>query len=336
VSCEGVFTDIMKKPNPYGVLGVSRTASSEEIKKAYRRLARRYHPDLNAGNAGAEAKFKDLSEAYEILADQSRRRRFDLYGHDDSSDAFQGFGYPGNRARNPPHERPGFGHSFRQHGRQSDWDSFRDTSSGQSAFEDILFDILWGQGRTRTRRPHAQKGSDLESRLAVDFEHSYHGVTIEVRVLDRTISVRIPGGVDTGSKVRLPGQGAPGLQGGSPGDLYLTIEVNPHAYFQRQGKDLHLEVPLTVGEAILGAHVEIPSLSGVLVFKVPAGTQSGTVFRLRGKGFPSLKNETRGDFVVTARILIPEFTDPVSRELLAEIERRNPLNPRAALWHRGR
>jgi len=328
------FADTMKKPNPYDVLGVSRTASSEEIKKAYRKLARRYHPDLNAGSARAEAKFKNLSEAYEILSDQSRRRKFDLYGHDDNHDAFQGFGYPGNRSRHPQHDRSGFGYSFRQYGRQSDSDFFSDSSSGQSGFEDILFDILWGQGRTR--RPHAQKGSDLEYRLAVDFEHSYHGVTVEVRVLERTISVRIPGGVDTGSKVRLPGQGAPGLRGGSPGDLYLTIEVNPHAYFQRQGNDLHLEVPLTVGEAILGAHVEIPSLSGVLVLKVPAATQTGTVFRLRGKGFPSLKNETRGDFVATARILIPEFTDPVSRELLAEIERRNPLNPRAALWHRGR
>lgn len=325
----------MKKPNPYDVLGVSRIASADEIKRAYRRLARRYHPDLNAGNAAAEAKFKELSEAYEIVGDQARRRKFDLYGHDDGPDVFQGFDYARNRTRNTGYERTGFGFGFGQYGRPSSSDYFRDGSSGQSPFEDILFDILWGQGRNRTRRPYGQKGSDLEYRLAVEFEHSYHGVTVEVRVLDKVMSVRIPGGVETGSKVRVPGQGAPGLRGGSAGDLYLNIEVHPHAYFQRQGKDLHLEVPLTIGEAILGAHVEIPSLSGLLVLKVPAGTQSGTVFRLRGKGFPSLKNELRGDFVVTARILIPEYTDPVSRELLAEIERRNPMNPRATLWHRG-
>ena len=327
----------MKKSNPYDVLGVSRTASSEEIKSAYRKLARRYHPDLNAGNAGAESKFKELSEAYEILGDRSRRRKFDLYGHDDVQDVFQGFGYARDRTgRRSASERSGFGCSFRQYGGHPDGDFFRETSSGQSSFEDVLFDILWGSGRGRTSRPYAQKGSDLEYRLAVDFEHSYHGVTIEVRVLDKTISVRIPGGVETGSRVRVPGQGAPGLRGGPAGDLYLTVDVNQHAYFRRQGKDLHLDVPITVGEAILGARVEVPSLAGLLNLRIPAGTQSGTVFRLRGKGFPSLKNETRGDFVATINILIPEFTDPVSRELLAEIERRNPMKPRAALWHRGR
>lgn len=326
----------MKKRNPYDVLGVSRTASPEEIKKAFRRLARRYHPDLNAGNVGAEAKFKEVNEAYEILGDQSQRRKFDLYGHDDAQDVFGGFDYARNRSRSTSYERSGFSFNFGQYGRQPGRDFFRDGSSGQSGFEDILFDILWGQGRTKTRRPYAQKGSDLEYRLVVEFEHSYHGVTVEVRVLDRVMSVRIPGGVETGSKVRLPGQGAPGLRGGPPGDLYLNVEVNPHTYFDRQGNDLHLEVPLTVGEAILGAHVEIPSLSGLLVLKVPAGTQSGTVFRMRGKGFPTLKNESRGDFVATARIIIPEFTDPVSRDLLAEIERRNPMNPRAALWRKGR
>jgi curved DNA-binding protein len=328
----------MRKADPYEVLGVSRTASVEEIKKAYRRLARRYHPDLNANNERAEAKFKELSEAYEIVGDQARRRTFDLYGHGDVHDVFRGFESARNRrtGRGFRHESSGFGFGFRPYGGTTEQGFFRDTSSGQSGFEDILFDVLWGQSRSRTQRPVPEKGSDLEYRLAIEFEHAYHGVTVDIRVLDRTISVRIPGGVDTGSKVRIPGRGAQGLRGGRAGDLYLHLEVTPHAYFRRQGSDVHLDVPLTVGEAILGAHVEIPSLSGGLVLKVPAGTQSGAVFRFKLRGFPSLRNETRGDFFATARVLIPEFIDPVSRELLTEIERRNPMNPRAALWHRNR
>jgi curved DNA-binding protein len=324
----------MRKPDPYDVLGVSRTASSDDIKKAYRRLARRYHPDLNADNARAEAKFKELSEAYEVLGDHSRRRNFDLYGHEDAHSVFSGFQSPRNRSYGQ--ESPGFAHGFRRYGRKSDQDFFRNTSAGQSGFEDILFDILWGQSGSKSRRPMPERGSDLEYRLAVEFEHAYHGVTVDVRVLDRTISVRIPGGVETGSRVRVPGQGVPGLRGGAAGDLYLNVEVNPHAFFRRQGKDIHLEVPMTLGEAILGAPVEIPFLSGSLVLKVPPGTQSGTVFRFKLKGFPSLKDETRGDFLATVRVMIPEFLDPVSRDLLAEIERRNPLNPRAALWNRNR
>ncbi len=316
------------------MLGVSRTASNEEIKKAYRRLARRYHPDLNADNARAESKFKELSEAYEILGDQSRRRNFDLYGHEDLHSVFNGFQSSKNQGYGQ--ESSGFGYGFRRYGRKSEQDFFHNTSSGQSGFEDILFDILWGQSRGKSRRPVAERGSDLEYRLAVEFEQAYHGVTIEVRVLDRTISVRIPGGVETGSRVRVPGQGAPGLRGGAAGDLYLNVEVSPHTFFRRQGKDVLLDVPLTLGEAILGARVEIPFLSGSVVLKVRAGTQSGTVFRFKTKGFPSLKNESRGDFLVTARIQIPEFLDPVSKGLLAEIERRNPMNPRAALWHRDR
>jgi DnaJ-class molecular chaperone len=168
--------------------------------------------------------------------------------------------------------------------------------------------------------------------LTVSFDQAYHGISVEVRVLDRTINVRIPAGVDTGSRVRVPGQGAPGLRGGSAGDLYLDIQVQSHPHFRREGIDIHLAVPLTLGEAILGSRVEIPGPTGKMILKVPVGTQSGAVFRFKGKGFPSLKDERRGDFFATTSIVMPENLDPVSRDLVAEIERRNPANPRAAFW----
>lgn len=324
----------MKKRDPYTVLGVSRSASDEEIKKAYRKLARRFHPDLNRGSLAGETKFKEVVEAYEIIGDKTRRRSYDLYGHESDAGAPFGFGFGGRQGGDTRRNSGDFGFdfNFRRHSAGAGDQFFRGATPGQTPFEDVLSEILWGQSRRRTTRPTAQRGTDLQYRLSVEFLQAYHGVLVEVRVLDRTINVRIPAGVDTGSRVRVPGQGAPGLRGGPPGDLFLDIEIPPHPYFRREGTNIYLTVPLTIGEAVLGAKVEIPTPEGALMLKIPSGTQSGTVFRFKGKGFPSLKNEVQGDFFATANIVVPEHLDSVSQDLLAEIERRNPLNPRAALW----
>jgi curved DNA-binding protein len=317
----------MTKRDPYSVLGVSRSASEDEIKTAYRKLARRFHPDLNGSSSVSEAKFREVSEAYEILGDKTRRHDYDLSGYQSHA-----YGSSGMRPGSRSSDFSGFGFNSRRYAGGSGENFFRDFGSGQKPFEDILSEILWGQSRRRTARSTAQRGSDLAHRLVVLFEQAYHGVVIEVHVIERVINVRIPPGVDTGSRVRVPGQGAPGLHGGAPGDLFLDVEVTAHPHFRRAKNDIYLLVPLTIGEAILGARIEIPGPSGPMVLKVPTGTQSGTVFRFKDKGFPSLKDEARGDFFATAQVVVPERLDPVSRDLVAEIERRNPRNPRAGLW----
>lgn len=310
----------MSKRDPYSVLGVSRSASDAEIKKSYRRLARQYHPDMNRDSKSAEARFKEISEAYEILNNPEKRRLYDLYGHDGVNPNFAGFGSSGGRN---PFEGMRFGNS----GYSFNFGNFSGDPR-QSFFEDLFSEFMRpGSGRG-SRRPHAQAGQDIEYNLTVDFEQAYHGLTAEIRIMDRRIEVRIPAGVDTGSRVRVPGQGAPGLYGGKAGDLYLNIKVQPHVHFRREGKDIHLTLPITFGEAVLGARVELPGPDGRLALKIPQGTQSGTSFRFKGKGFPDLKRSGRGDFLVTVHIVVPDTIDSTSRELVAEFERRNPFNPR--------
>jgi DnaJ-class molecular chaperone len=307
----------MAKRDPYRVLGVSRTASEEEIKSAYRRLARVHHPDMNKNSKSSESRFREISEAYEILSDKERRRAYDRFGHE-GVDGFQGF-----RSENP-FARAGFG------GRDFNFRFGGSGSSGHRVFDDYFADLFGTAGARDTKRS-ASKGDDLEYDLTVTFDQAYHGVSATVRVLERRIDVRIPPGVDTGSVVRVPGQGAPGRRGGAPGDLYLNITVLPHKVFRREGNDIHLTLPISVAEAILGARVEIPGPEGRLALKIPAGTQAGTVFRFRGKGFPALKDDGRGDLYVTAQIVIPSRVNPASESLVAEFDRLNPMNPREGL-----
>lgn len=328
----------MKKRNPYTVLGVDRRASDEEIKKAFRRLALRYHPDRNPGSNTAEGRFREVNDAYEILSDAEKRRSYDLYGHDGMARASQGFAA---RGADRGFGSPGFGgDAFRyQFHRSSDpfgSGGFEDFFAGQQPFEEVFGDFFSTKRRRRTHRPAPERGSDLEYNLTIEFLDAYRGVSALVRVLDRTIEVHIPGGVDTGSRIRVAGQGAPGLRGGPAGDLFLSLCVNPHPLFQRDGNNVSLHAPITISEAVLGADIEIPSPQGPLTVKIAPGTQTGTVFRFRDKGFPSLKSGARGDFHVTTYVLIPERIDPVSRHLLFEFDRRNPGNPREALWGRSR
>jgi curved DNA-binding protein len=303
----------MGKRDPYRVLGVSRSATDEEIKKAYRKLARKHHPDLNSNSKASEDRFKEISDAYDILSDKEKRQRYDRFGHDGVNGNFSDFSGAGGDA----FAGAGFGQS-----------GFRFNFGGFSSA-----DYFKAAGRKTTGERRTARGSDLEHDLAIDFDQAYHGVTAAVRILDRKINVHIPPGVETGSKIRVAGQGAPGLRGGPSGDLFLNITVIDHPVFRRTGKDIHMVLPISIGEAMLGAKVEIPGPNGQLALKIPECTQSGTVFRFKGKGFPSLKHEGhRGDFYVTVHIHIPETIDSVSRDLLAEFDRRNPIFPRKGLW----
>jgi DnaJ-class molecular chaperone len=306
------------KKDYYSVLGVRRNASAKEVKQAYRRLARRYHPDVNPGDASAEQKFKEISEAYEVLGDPERRQQYDRFGHQAFTGGFD-----------PPF---GSGGGFR--GFQTG--NLKDFFAGRGNFAEgfgSLFEEFFGKGAPRSH-PTPTRGQDIEQTVEISFADAIHGTTSEVRVQRRDgsvegLRVKIPPGVDTNSRVRLAGKGEAGTAGGAAGDLYIVTRVRPHAYFVRQADDLVCEVPVTLAEAMLGARVEVPTTDGITTMTLPAGTQNGQKFRLRGKGVPRLKGEGRGDQYVTVRVVLPEKLDAQSRKLVEELEKRHPLQPRA-------
>jgi DnaJ-class molecular chaperone len=309
----------MAKQDYYSVLGLRRDASDKEIKQAYRRLARQYHPDVNPGDATAEQKFKEISEAYSVLSTPESRKKYDRFGHQAFSTGFdpgfasgEGFagGYTGN---------------------------LKDFFGGRSSFEGLsaILEELWGGGRQRT--PHTPaSGSDREHTIDISFEEAMRGTTVHAQVPRRDggmerLQIKIPPGVDTGSKVRVAGKGESGRYGGPPGDLYIVTRVRPHAYFTRQGNDILCEVPVTLLETLLGAKIEVPTIDGKATMTLPPGTQNGRRFRLRGKGAPALQGGGRGDHYVTVQVVLPEKLDARSRELLEEFAARNPQQPRASM-----
>ncbi len=325
----------MRKPDPYDVLGINRSASEQEIKKAYRRLARRYHPDLNKSGKEAETKFKEIQEAYEILSDSQKRRNYDSFGHAGVSENFNDF----NSGATGPFFGAKFGRSGINFGSfygNPRGGQFEQGFSSSSTFEDVISELFRGTSGRRGRKSGPEPGNDIEHRIIIEFAQAYKGTWVSVSVLNRTIDVHIPPGVDTGSKIRVSGQGSAGLRGGPSGNLILNITVRPHSFFRREGLHIHMPVPISIGEAILGAEVQIPGPDGNLFVKIPPGTQSGTVFRFKGKGFSSVKNGERGNLYATANIQVPDNLDMTSRELLNELERRNPINPRAHLWGKDR
>jgi DnaJ-class molecular chaperone len=313
----------MSNPDPYRVLGVARSASEAEIKQAYRRLARRYHPDVNRNSKASEDRFKEIQEAYELLSDKQRREYYDTYGHDSAHQDFHSYGHAGehfgSRAGGPGGFRVKFG-------------GFPGGGGNRGVFEDLFADFFQSRSQHGGANYGMRTGSDLEHGVTIGFVEAYEGVALAVRVLDRKITVHVPAGVDTGSKVRVSGQGAPGLRGGAAGDLFLTITVKPHPLLRREEQNLYITVPVTIGEAVRGARIEIPGPKGKLALKMPPGTQSGTVFRFKGMGFPALKGDKAGDFFATVHIAVPEEIDEASHALLEEFEQRNPANPRDVLW----
>lgn len=287
----------------YAELGVSRDADSQAIKKAYRSLAQQHHPDRNKDDAQAEERFKQISTAYSVLSDDSRRRSYDEFGeialdpNFDPEQARRGAGGFGGGFSSPF----GAGESFQT-----------------NAEFGSLFEQLFGAGG-RSRSPQPQRGAHLETRLELDFAEAIAGCEkrVEVeRVADdggrrnQKLTIRIPAGVEDGGRIRLAGKGSPGSNGGPPGDLLAKIRVRPHPYLSRDGNHLSMEVPISVVEAIKGAEIEIPTLDGRVTLKVPAGTHSGTRLRLRGKGVPKTKDRAPGDLYVTVAIRVPQGFSP--------------------------
>jgi molecular chaperone DnaJ len=347
------------KRDYYNILGISREANEDEVKKAFRRLAVKFHPDKNPGNKEAEERFKEINEAYAVLSDSQKRRAYDMFGH-----AGVGAGAEGFRS-------PGFDFDF-----------------GRGGFGDIFGDIFedfFGTS-TRTRR-RTERGADLRYDLEISFEDAIFGKDIKVRIphsemcpdcrgtgakegsslktctacsgsgqvryqqgfftinrscghchgegriisehcpkcrgekrlhRERTLSVKIPAGVESGSRLRLSGEGEPGERGGSPGDLYVVISVKEHPFFSRDGNHILCEIPISIGQAVLGSSIQVPTIKGKTDFKIPPGTQHGKVFRLKGYGAPDVRGYGHGDQFVKVKIMIPTKLSARQKELLQE------------------
>lgn len=378
----------MAKRDYYEVLGVARGASPKEIRNAYRKLARKYHPDVNPNDKSAEAKFKEINEAYEVLSDPEKRKQYDLFGH-------QG---PGFR---PEAGQPGAGAGFGGF----DFSHFDfsnlgfEGGGGTGGFTDLFSDLFARARRTSSQegpRPERRRGEDIYYTVDLDFLDAVRGLTTQIAIqrhvpcsscqgtgeasgggteicpecqgtgtkqvsrgfltLTQTcptcagrgrkrascgtcggrgsvlqserLSVKIPAGVDNGSKVRLAEKGEAGPVGGPPGDLYIITRVRPHPFFERKGDNIYCKIPITITEAALGARIEVPTVDGMTSMRVPPETSSGQIFRLRGKGVPHLKGSGRGDQYVEVRIVVPKGLDARSQELLREFERLNPEDPR--------
>lgn len=364
----------------YQVLGVARGAALPEIKKAYRKLARKHHPDLNPGDKAAEARFKEIQEAYAVLSDPKKRAQYDQFG---SVGDFP----PGGGPQRPG--SPGF-------------EGFDFSDYGSSSFRDFFENLFSGAGaRTAETRPAGPgRGEDLHYAMTVGFEDAVNGVKTRIRVnrlascqacggrgyvsagkaptcsacggtgrsfvqrgfmkfsgtcpacggrgqapgeecrncrgagtvqISDLIAVRIPAGVDSGSKVRIPSRGNAGRGGGPPGDLFISIEVTPHALFKRQGAHISLKVPVTVPEATLGAKIEVPTLWGRTTIRIPPGTKSGQKFRIRGQGAPAPGKKVKGDQLVEVFIVPPPFENQRVREMMKELEALSGPNPRENL-----
>lgn len=311
----------MENLDPYKTLGVSRDANDEQVKSAYRKLARRYHPDLNENSKASETRFKAISLAYEILSDKERRREYDTYasgGGTYSQAGFEQFFRNGSSFGAGPYRRFNFG---------GDSTNFFG-AKGPSPAEDWFSELFGQTHRMRSTDGANSKISNLEQNLEVTFVDAYYGVKKALTTPYKTLEVYVPAGVDTGSRIRVHGQGHPPSRGGRPGDLFLKMLVKAHRFFRREGKDIFLDIPVTLGEAMLGAKIEIPAPDGKVALRIPTGVQNGTSFRFRGKGFPSLKDPVRGDFLARVNIVLPEKIDGVSRKLVEEFEKLNPLRPR--------
>ena len=321
--------------NLYDVLGVKRDASEKEIRQAFRRLARQYHPDVNPGNADSETRFKEINAAYEVLSDTESRKKYDKYG-----DQWQHAGQIEEMRRQQAHGGGGFRGRPGAQAFEFDLGDLGGAGSRGSG----VFDNLFRRGAGR------QRGQDLENTARISLEEAYRGATrtIEVREGSETcricggsgqiagatchacrgtgnaapvkrIEVTIPPGVQSGTRIRVTGRGGPGSNGGPNGDLYLQVEVRPHPRFERRGDDLHVEVDVPVADAALGGEVSVPTLKGkALALKVPAGTQSGKVFRLAGQGMPRQRGGF-GDLHAKVRLMLPEPLTDEQRELFGRL-----------------
>jgi molecular chaperone DnaJ len=316
----------------YQILGISRNASDKEIKQAYRRLARKYHPDLNPGNKSAEAMFKEINAAYEVLSNPEKRKKYDQFG--DRWEYAEQFAKAGDQG--------GVRWNFGQGGPTFEYGDAGD-------FEDVFSSLFGGRGMGSRARRGPQRGQDIESPIEVSLEEAYHGsariiqlrgeeactacggtgrvgnrvCTIcngtGVKVTPRRLEVKIPAGVKDGSRIRIAGGGLPGRAGGSKGDLHLVVKVLPHASFERKGDDLYTEVPVPLATAVLGGEIRLPTLNGNLSLKIPPETQNGKVFRLAGKGMPHLGNAVYGNLFAKVNVVLPTNLTEEERRLFERL-----------------
>ena len=389
----------MAKKDYYQILGVKKDAKADDIKKSYRRLARKYHPDVNPNDKASEDKFKEVQEAYDVLSDDKKRKVFDRFGYyNDNLDPEAPFA--SGAAGGAPGGPGGFDFSG------FSWDVGGTGNQGGSSFRDIFSDLFGGGGgaSARQREPEApkpmpKKGRDIEIPLALSFEEAFKGLTTNLTVnrseqcsrcngagdtggpvvvcptckgtgqvmktggrlqfsqacpdcegtgrrrepcslchgkgttpKSEQVKVRIPAGVDTGSRVRIPKKGHGGRLGAEPGDLYIVTNVGKHPFLERKGDNIYVTVPISVSEAALGARIEAPTVEGKAQLKIPPGTESGQKFRLRERGFPSLRNPSlRGDQFVEVKITLPRVISEETKEVLRQFEKLNPENPRKVM-----
>ena len=380
----------MAKEDFYKILGVKRDAKPDEIKKAYRRLARKYHPDVNPGDKAAEERFKQMSEAFDVLSDPKKRKVYDRFGQysenlaNAAADAGAGSAY----TRGTPFDFSGF-----------DWGTTSTSGGAGGSFRDIFADLFGGKTEREPPRPQPQRGADIEMPLSLSFEEAINGLTTSITVnrseqcsrchgagdtggsvvtcatckgtgqvqrsggrlrfsqecpdcsgsgkrrppcslckgkgtLPKTenVKVRIPAGVDTGSRVRIPGKGEGGRLGAPAGDLYIITNVGRHQYFTRKGDNIYVTVPITVPEAALGAKIEVPTVTGKAQLRIAPGTQSGQKFRLRGRGAPSLRDaNVHGDQFVEVQVTLPKVISEETKELLRKYAQMNEENPRVTM-----
>jgi molecular chaperone DnaJ len=312
----------LSKKDFYSLLNVPRSATADEIKKAYRKLAMQYHPDKNPGDKKAEEKFKEFSEAYEVLSDPKKREMYDQFGHAGAQNGFGGASGPFGGAG-------GFGSS---------------AGTGQDPFQDIFGDVFSEIFGARGHGPGASaggprrrqsKGSDLRYTLNISFEESALGAEKVISFVrqrggkDETakLSVNVPAGVKEDQRLKLAGEGDTSLSGGPPGDLYVIIKVQEHPLFKRQDNDIVIDLPVTYTDAILGTSVEIPTLTGKAMIRIPPGTHTGQTFRLKGKGFPKIGGFGSGDMLVRLIVDTPEKISAHQKELLEELSKVGEETP---------
>jgi len=374
------------KQDYYELLGVPRKAPLKEIRQAYRKLARKYHPDLNPGDKSSEEKFKKVQEAYDVLSDTKKRQMYDQFGFD--ADRVQQGAGGGGAGQGP--------------GVNVDFSGFDFGGSGGTSFRDLFSQFFRGGGGAESAGPMQEPGSDLEYRVEIGFWDAVRGAVKKITVmrLDTcptchgsgatgntkqvcpdcggtgqqtrtsgnmrfnvtcprcggtghlrntcktcggegrvrradTIDVRIPPGMQTGSRVRVPGKGNVGTLGAPPGDLYIILDVQPHPFFERRGDDIYTRVPISVSEAALGAKIEVPTIDGRAVLRVPPGSSSGRMLRLREKGVPLARTPSRrGDQYVELQVMVPDAVDERVRTLLKELAQLAPEDPRRDLFTR--
>jgi curved DNA-binding protein len=295
----------------YKILGVGKNAGQDEIKKAYRKLARQHHPDVNKGDSGSEERFKEINEAFQVLSDPEKRQKFDQLGAQWNQYTHAG-GRPEDFNWSQWRTQPGTANSYTRTVSPEDLEQiFGGGRGGFSSFFETLFggDVAFNNYPAgQTYQPRSHRGHDTETAVEISLEEAFRGTTRSLQWQDgRQIAANIPPGVHSGSRVRLAGQGEPGMAGGSSGDLYLQIQVAPHPRYQREGDDLRLEIPVDLYTALLGGKVEVSSIDRTVNLTIPAGTHNGKTFRLRGLGMPKLRNkEQRGDLYAIVRIQLPD------------------------------